>query len=78
MNIKTELLRRTVSDIVCRELEYYTEFDENKIANSTAIEIVGKIQEILKEDKSDFDIVEEIVCLFEEYKLDAGPCHDFG
>ena len=31
-----------------------------------------------KNKNTDFDIVEQIVRIFEKYNLDAGNCHDFG
>ncbi len=77
MTIKTELLKRFLADAICRDIEYFNDFDENLIANTTAIKALAEIQSVLKEDISDFDTVEKIVCIFEKYKIDAGPCHDF-
>lgn len=77
MTIKTELLKKFLAEVVCRNPEEFAQFDESEIANSTAINALAEIQEILKKDLSDFDTVEEIVCVFEKYKLDSGSCHDF-
>jgi len=77
MTIKTELLKRFIADAVCQNFEYFTDFDENLIASTTAIKALAEIQAILKEDISDFDTVEKIVCVFEKYKINAGSCHDF-
>ena len=54
------------------------EIDENKIADTVAIKMLSEIQEIIRnENYSDFDAIEEIVCIFEKYNLDAGACHNF-
>lgn len=77
MQIKTELLKKNISDYVSENISDFL-IDENKIATTVAIEILSQIQSILKNsDYSDFEIVEEIVCIFEKYKIDAGICHDF-
>jgi len=77
MQIKTELLKKYISDYVSENISDFL-IDENKIATTVAIEILSQIQSILKNsDYSDFEIVEEIVCIFEKYKIDAGGCHDF-
>ncbi len=75
--IKTELLKLYISDYIKNNITDF-EIDANEIANTTAIKILAEIQKILaNEDYTDFEIVEEIVCLFEKYKLDFGGCHDF-
>ena len=77
MKIKTELLKRYITDIVNGHIEDF-EIDANEIADTVAIKMLAEIQEILKKDNySDFEIVEEIVCVFEKYKIDFGNCHDF-
>ena len=45
-----------------------------------AIGILAEIQAVLERhyELSDFQIVEEIVCIMERYKIDCGACHDFG
>ncbi len=54
------------------------EFDANEIVNSKAIEILQEIQKVIQSDMDDFEMVEEIVCIFERNKIDADSCHDFG
>ena len=54
------------------------EFDANEIVNTKAIEILQEIQNIIQSDKDDFEMIEEIVCVFEQNGLNAGVCHDFG
>lgn len=77
MTIKTELIKSYIADVVCSQLMDF-EIDENKIADTKAIEILGEIQEILKNgEEDDFLIVEEIVSLFIRHNLDTGGCHDF-
>ncbi len=42
-------------------------------------EILKEIVAVLKScELSDFDIVENIVCILEKYEIDCGTCHDFG
>lgn len=77
MNIKTELIKSYIAEIICRGI---TDFgiDADKIADTTAIKVLGEIQQILqKTDLDDFEKIEEIVLIFEKYNLDAGVCHDF-
>ena len=78
MRIKTEILRGYVADFVCARIEDF-DIDANEIANSRAINALGEIQLIIQNDKfSDFEMVEEIVNIFEKYELDFGTTHDFG
>lgn len=77
MNIKLELLKRHIADYIDNNLEDL-EIDASKIADTTAIEMLAEIQKVIRnEDYSDFDIVEEIVCIFEKFNIDFGNCHDF-
>ena len=77
MTIKTELLKRHLSDYLSSMIENF-EIDESKIAESTAILMIGEIQKVIGDDNlSDFDCVEKIVCIFERYKISAGGRHDF-
>ena len=77
MNIKLELLRRSISDIVRFRLEDF-ELDATQIADTTAIQMLDEIQKVIKDETcSDFDAVEKIVCIFEKYNIDAGVRHDF-
>ena len=77
MTIKTELLKRHLSDYVSSMIENF-EIDESEIAESTAIIMLGEIQKVIGDDSlSDFDCVEKIVCIFERYKISTGGRHDF-
>ncbi len=78
MNIKLELLSNTISDIVMQRLGDI-DIDADKIADTIAINALSEIQKVIQnEDISDFDAIEEIVCIFEKYKISAGVRHDFG
>ena len=49
-----------------------------KIADTTAIRILSEIQAVLQDDdKTDFDVVDEIICIFEKYHICTGTRHDF-
>lgn len=49
-----------------------------EIAKIKAVEVINGIKKVLSNDTlSDFDAIEEIVCIFEEYGIDTGGRHDF-
>ena len=77
MNIKTELLKKYIADFIDNNLDDF-EIDVSKIADTVAINMLSEIQDIIKnENYSDFDAIEEIVCVFEKYKIECFPRHDF-
>lgn len=77
MNIKLELLKSHISDFINYNLEDF-EINAEEIADTLAINMLCEIQRIIKDDRySDFEAIEEIVCLFEKHKIDAGVRHDF-
>ena len=77
MKVKLELLRNCITDIINSKIEDF-EIDASKIADTTAIQALNEIQKVIKdEDYSDFEAIEEIVCIFEKYNIDAGFRHDF-
>jgi len=76
MNIKLELLKSNIKDYIDNNLQDF-EIDASEIADSKAINVLAEIQNIIRnENYSDFDVVEEIVCIFEKYSIDAGFRHD--
>ncbi len=86
MKLKYELLENAIAEGICQKIRMYTKFDSldeldidvNEIANTTAIKALSEIQKIVQNDDiSDFDAMEQIVCVFEKYKISAGPRHDF-
>ncbi len=77
MKVKIELLRAYISDAINERIQDF-EIDADKIADTVAIKMLAEIQDIIMDDEySDFEIVEEIVCVFKKYKIDFGSCHDF-
>ncbi len=77
MKLKTELLKRYIACYINNQIDDF-EIDADRIANTLAIKVLSEIQEIIKNDSySDFEIVDEIVSVFEKYKIDFGNCHDF-
>lgn len=76
MNIKLELLKGSIHDIIDSRLTDIV-INADEIADTTAIKALSEIQSILASDIDDFEIVEKIVCVFEKYKLNVGRCHDF-
>ena len=77
MNIKLELLKSCISDFINSNLENF-EIDASKICDTTAVQMLSEIQNVIKSDGySDFEAIEEIVCIFEKYNIDFGFRHDF-
>ena len=77
MNIKTELLKRYITDYINNQIEDF-EIDANEITNTIALSILSEIRDVIKnEELSDFDSIEEIVRIFEKHKIDTGFRHDF-
>ena len=76
MNIKLELLKSSIHDIIDSRLTDIV-INADEIADTTAIKALSEIQSILASDLDDFEIVEKIVCVFGKYNLNAGGCHDF-
>ena len=77
MDIKLELLKTEITDIINNSLEDFG-IDADEIANTTAINMLSEIKDIISdEDYSDFEAIEEIVCVFEKYKINFGGRHDF-
>ena len=76
MNIKLELLKGSIHDIIDSSLADVV-LNADEIADTTAIMALSEIQGILADDLDDFEKVERIVCVFEKYNLNAGCCHDF-
>ena len=77
MKIKTELIKDYIADAICNQLTDF-EIDEDEIADTRATLILDAVREILlREELSDFEIVDEIVMLFNRCNIDCGSCHDF-
>ena len=77
MNIKTELLKDYMINFIKFKIEDF-EIDASKVADTTAIQMLSEIQSVVKNvDYSDFEAMEEIVCIFEKYNIDFGLRHDF-
>ena len=77
MHIKLELMQNAIFDAI-REKLSYIEIDTDKIADTTANKVLSQIKEIMPDDiKSDFDVIEEFVSVFERYNIEAGGRHDF-
>ena len=77
MTVKTELIKSYIAHSVCSMVTDF-EIDEEKIADTMAIRMLGEIQEILKcNNFDDFKKIEEIVMVFSKYDIDFGSCHDF-
>lgn len=77
MNIKLEILSNCLTDAILyaiRDMEF-----NDDMVDSTAVCILEEIKQIIQNDniEDNFDVVEEIVCVFEKYNIYAGGRHDF-
>ena len=79
MNIKLEIFAGAVTDAINSTIKY-ADIDADKIVDTVAINALREIQAAVQNDniEEDFDLVEEIVCIFEKYNINAGNRHDFG
>lgn len=77
MNIKVEISRNYIADfIICRIEDF--DIDASQIVDTTAIQMLAEIQRVIQDEQySDFDAIEEIICIFEKYHIDFGCRHDF-
>ena len=74
--LKADLIKRKVARMISENIGNL-EIDIDAIADTTAINIIREIQAVLIKNPDDFEIVEEIVCIFEKYGVSAEVCHDF-
>lgn len=86
MKIKYELLENAIAEGIRQKIRMYTSLDSldeldidvNEIANTVTIKALSEIQEIVQDDDiSDFEAIEQIICIFEKYKISAEQRHDF-
>ena len=77
MDIKLELLKSSIADLVTSNIENL-DIDVDKIADTVAISMLQEILSVIKDDTlSDFEIVERIVIIFENKNISTDLCHDF-
>ena len=76
-NVKLELLKDAVIDVITENIDFLG-IDPDDIVDTKATKMLGEIQQVLVNKENDFEIVEDIVCIFEKYNVSAGTCHDFG
>jgi hypothetical protein len=77
-------MKRMCNELVYRELGkrlledfHVCDFDYEKIILEKSIWVIFGVKEALwNKNRSDFEIVEEIVGVFRKYGLDTGGCHD--
>ena len=77
MDIKLELLQNHICDFLRDAFETFPP-NTSKIADSIAIMALDDIKSVLSNDElSDFDAIEQIVCIMESYRIDCGGRNDF-
>ncbi|MGN0163230.1 MAG: hypothetical protein ACI4EA_06575 [Candidatus Ornithomonoglobus sp.] len=78
MDSENELFARRIADSLISALYDMNFEDAAEQAAAQAAAILKEIQATIKNDSlSDFDVIEEIICIFEKHGLDAGNRHDF-
>lgn len=76
-NVKLELLKDVIIDVITENIEFLG-IDADDIVDTKATKMIEEIQQVLMNKEDDFEIVEDIVCIFEKNNVSAGTCHDFG
>ena len=76
-NVKLELLKDVIIDVISENLDFLG-INPDDIVDTKATKMIEEIQQVLMNKENDFEIVEDIVCIFEKYNVSAGSCHDFG
>lgn len=79
MDINLEILSWAISDAINNSIKGI-HLNPDNIVNSVSLMALTEIKEILNDDTiiDDFEIVEEIVNIFEKYNISTGNRHDFG
>ena len=78
MSLKIELIGNMLSEAI-KQCLLNSNINCDVIADIVSVKALSEIQQILKNDCiSDFDAIEQIICVFEKYNLDFGSRHDFG
>ena len=77
MDIKLELLQNYIYDYL-KDLFETNTIDTSKLIDTSAVMALDKIKEVIQnDDLSDFDAIENIVLILEEFNIDCGGRHDF-
>ena len=77
MDIRIELIINEIVEIVKNCIEN-TAIDFDALIESRSVAILKRICDVIRNEKlSDFEMVEEIVCILEEHNISCGSCHDF-
>lgn len=79
MDIKLELLSEVISETIYSAIKNM-DINTDKMIDSKACKILDEIKNVIQDVniENDFEIVEEIVCIFEKHGINAGSRHDFG
>ena len=77
MNIKLEIFGGCIKDAVLSAIRY-KDINADDIVDTTAIKILDEIKSVINntEIEDDYEVVEQIVLIFEKYNIDAGMRHD--
>ena len=77
MELYKELIAKEIGEMVLKTISE-KQINYAEIAGNTSYKALSKIKAAICDDSlSDFDCVEQIVCIFEEFGIDSGHRHDF-
>lgn len=77
MDLRSELLANSIADKIIDSIKNIR-IDADEAVKIQAEEVLSEIKQVIQNNKlSDFEAVENIVCIFEKYSISAGGRHDF-
>lgn len=77
MDLRSELVVYAISDKIRSSIKEI-KIDADETVKILAEEVLREIKQVIGDNKlSDFEVVENIVCIFEKYGISAGGRHDF-
>ena len=77
MELYKELIAKEIGEIILQTISE-AQINYAEIAENMAYKALSRIKTAIGDDGlSDFDCVEQIVCVFEEFGIDSGHRHDF-
>lgn len=79
MELRLELVSKELMTRICEQIKDI-DIDINEVAQSTAIKVLDKIKKVINADDDvldDCEKIDKILCIFEEYNIDTGSCHDY-
>lgn len=78
MAMANEVLASFIGDFILENMIALEKIDLTEAAHTRAVTILEEIRAVIQDcEKDDFKAMEEIVCIFEKYRIETGARHDF-